>query len=152
MNTIEIDHPASGIGRLTLNRPQVLNAINHELLADFVTATETLEKDTSVKVVILTGAGRAFSAGFDLKAEAAEGAISVEEWAERFQDDWKYFLKIWKSAKPYVAVVHGYNLGGALELSLLADVALASRTANSVYPRSATAAAQGRRCCPGWPG
>ena len=76
--------------------------------------------------MILTGAGRAFSAGFDLKAEAAEGAISVEEWAERFQDDWNIFLRIWKSAKPYVAVVHGYNLGGALELSLLADVTLAS--------------------------
>src|SRR5208283_229767 len=129
MSTIEIDHPASGVARLTLNRPHVLNAINRELLDDFSAATDSLEHDEAVKAVILTGAGRAFSAGFDLKAEAAEGAISVEEWADRFQSDWNIFLKIWKSCKPYIAVVHGYNLGGAMELSLLADVTLASSSA-----------------------
>jgi len=134
MSTIEIDRPASAVARITLNRPQVLNAINRELLDDFVTATDTLEHDPTVKAVILTGAGRAFSAGFDLKAEAAEGSIPVEQWAERFQADWDVFLRIWKSAKPYIAVVHGYNLGGALELSLLADVTLASRTAQFGLP------------------
>ena len=134
MNTVEIDRPATGVGRITLNRPQVLNAINRELLDDFVTATDVLEKDTTVKAVILTGAGRAFSAGFDLKAEAVEGSISAEEWAGRFQDDWNIFLRIWKSTKPYVAVVRGYNLGGALELSLLADITLASRSAQFGLP------------------
>lgn len=134
MNTVEIDRPLAGVGRITLNRPQVLNAINRELLDDFVEATAALERDPDVKAVILTGAGRAFSAGFDLKAEAAEGSISIEEWAERFQDDWNIFLRIWKSAKPYVAAVHGYNLGGALELSLLADVTIAARSAQFGLP------------------
>ena len=134
MSTIEIDHPAAGVARLTLNRPHVLNAINRELLDDFSAATDSLEHDEAVKAVILTGAGRAFSAGFDLKAEAAEGAISVEEWADRFQSDWNIFLKIWKSCKPYIAVVHGYNLGGAMELSLLADVTLASSSAQFGFP------------------
>jgi enoyl-CoA hydratase len=134
MNVIELDRPAAGVGRITLNRPQVLNAINRELLDDFVVATDTFEHDETVKVVILRGAGRAFSAGFDLKAEATEGSIPVEEWAERFQSDWNVFLKIWKSSKPYIAVVHGYNLGGALELSMLADITLASASAQFGLP------------------
>jgi enoyl-CoA hydratase len=134
MGVIEIDRPAEGVGRITLNRPEVLNAINRELLDQFSAATDTFAADTTVKVVILRGAGRAFSAGFDLKAEAAEGAISVEEWAERFQSDWNIFLKMWKSSKPYVAVVQGYNLGGALELSLLADVTVAAATAQFGLP------------------
>ncbi|MGA3214652.1 MAG: enoyl-CoA hydratase/isomerase family protein [Acidimicrobiales bacterium] len=134
MTAIEIDYPANGVGRLTLNRPHVLNAINRELLEDLSLATDTLERDETVRVVILRGAGRAFSAGFDLKAEAAEGAISVEEWAGRFQQDWNVFLKIWKSSKPYIAVVHGYDLGGALELSLLADITLASPAAQFGLP------------------
>jgi enoyl-CoA hydratase len=112
----------------------VLNAINRELLEDLSQAIDTLESGENVKAVILTGAGRAFSAGFDLKAEADEGSISVEEWADRFQQDWNIFLKIWKSSKPYVAVVHGYNLGGALELSLLADITLASPAAQFGLP------------------
>jgi enoyl-CoA hydratase/carnithine racemase len=134
MHTVEIDYPLAGVGRITLNRPQVLNAINRELLDDFVEATTSLEHDAAVKAVILTGAGRAFSAGFDLKAEAAEGSIAVEEWADRFQEDWNVFLRIWKSAKPYVAAVRGYDLGGALELSLLADVTVAARSAQFGLP------------------
>lgn len=134
MNTIEIDHPTTGVARITLKRPHVLNAINRELLDDFSLAADTLEGDEAVRAVILAGAGRAFSAGFDLKAEAAEGSITVEEWADRFQQDWNVFLKIWKSAKPYVAVVRGYDLGGALELSLLADITLASPAAQFGLP------------------
>lgn len=125
MSTVRVDFPAEGVGRITLDRPHVLNAINQELLDDFVTATGQLEKDPAVRSVILTGAGRAFSAGFDLKAEAAEGAQPVEVWVDRFIDSWEVFLRIWRSAKPYVAAVRGYNLGGALELSLLADVTIA---------------------------
>jgi enoyl-CoA hydratase len=126
VSAADVDFPAEGVGRITLNRPHVLNAINRELLDDFVAATERLERDDAVRAVILTGAGRAFSAGFDLKAEAAEGALPAETWADRFVEDWDVFLRIWRSAKPYIAAVRGYNLGGALELSLLADVTLAA--------------------------
>jgi enoyl-CoA hydratase len=126
MSTIEIDRPATHVARITLNRPKVLNAINRELVDEFDDVTTTLEQDESVRVIILTGAGRAFSAGFDLKAEAEEGPLSVEEWSDRFARDWDVFLSIWRSAKPYIAVVRGYNLGGALELSMLADVTLAA--------------------------
>ncbi len=125
-DTVKIDFPADGVGRITLNRPHVLNAINRELLDDLTAAIAQLEHDNSIRAVVLTGAGRAFSSGYDLKAEAEEGPQPAEVWVDRFVDDWRVFLGIWQSAKPYVASVRGYNLGGALELSLLCDVTLAT--------------------------
>ncbi|MHB1928708.1 MAG: enoyl-CoA hydratase/isomerase family protein [Acidimicrobiales bacterium] len=126
MPTVMVDQPSEGVGRITLDRPQVLNAINRDLLDDFQHAAERLEHDPETRAVILRGAGRAFSAGFDLKAEAAEGPQPAEVWVDRFVEDWEVFLNIWNSAKPYVAAVRGYNLGGALELSLLCDVTIAA--------------------------
>jgi enoyl-CoA hydratase len=126
MPTVIVDHPEEGVGRITLDRPRVLNAINRDLLDDFQAAAQELEADARTRAVVLTGAGRAFSAGFDLKAEAAEGPQPAEVWVDRFVEDWDVFLRIWNSAKPYVAAVRGYNLGGALELSLLCDVTLAA--------------------------
>ena len=135
MHTVEIDHPLEGVGRITLNRPHVLNAINHELLDDFVDATSTLTSPRRPEDVHHPQRCRPrLSAGFDLKAEAAEGALPVEEWADRFQSDWDIFLRIWKSAKPYVAAVQGYDLVARFELSLLADVTLAARSAQFGLP------------------
>ncbi len=148
MSAAEIDFPAEGVGRITLNRPHVLNAINRELLDDLAAATERLERDDSVRAVLLTGAGRAFSAGFDLKAEAEEGTLPIETWAERFTEDWDIFLRIWRSAKPYVAAVRGYNLGGALELSLLADVTVASAGAKFGLPEIRHAGGPGAAMLP----
>lgn len=126
MDTVRVDHPVDGVGRITLNRPHVLNAINRELLEDLSVAMAEMEGDAAVRAVVLTGAGRAFSSGFDLKGEAVEGPQPTEVWVGRYLDDWRVFLGIWRSAKPYVASVRGYNLGGALELSLLCDVTLAA--------------------------
>ncbi|HEY8724489.1 MAG TPA: enoyl-CoA hydratase/isomerase family protein [Gaiellaceae bacterium] len=125
MSSVLIDAPADGVARITMNRPEVLNALNRDLLESLTDAFAQVERDDSVGAVVLTGAGRAFSAGFDLKEEATEGAQPAEVWVDRFREDWQRFLAIWRSAKPYVAAVRGYNLGGALELSLLCDVTVA---------------------------
>lgn len=133
-NTVVVDTPADGVGRITLNRPHVLNALNRELLESLVDAVAQLEQDDAVRAVVLAGAGRAFSAGFDLKEEAAEGSQPPEVWVDRFREDWQRFLCIWRSSKPYVAAVQGYNLGGALELSLLCDVTVAADSAQFGAP------------------
>lgn len=148
MSAVQVDFPAEGVGRITLNRPGVLNAINRELLDDFAAATERLEKDPAARAVILTGAGRAFSAGFDLKAEAEEGTQPVEVWVDRFVDDWEVFLGIWRSSKPYVAAVRGHILGGALELSLLADVTVAAPDAKFGLPEIRHAGGPGAAMLP----
>lgn len=143
MSAIEVDRPADAVARVTLNRPQVLNAINRDLLLDLDAALQDLERDQSIRAVILTGAGRAFSAGFDLKEEAADGAIPVEVWLDRFRDDWEVFLHIWHSAKPYIAAVRGYNLGGSFELSLLCDFTVAAEGTKFGAPEIRHAAGPG---------
>lgn len=134
MSTIVVDEPAAGVARVTFNRPRVLNAINRDFLVELDDALRTLEADDTARAIVLTGAGRAFSSGFDLQSEAEEGALPVEVWLDRFRADWKVFLRIWQSDKPYIAAVRGYNLGGSLELSLLCDVTIAAEGAKFGSP------------------
>lgn len=148
MSTVLIDHPADGVARITLNRPEVLNAINRDLLLRLDCAFRAVELDEAVRCVILTGAGRAFSAGFDLKAEADEGTLPIEVWLDRYRDDWKVFLRIWESDKPYIAAVRGYNLGGSLELSLLCDFTLAAEGTKFGSPELRHAAGPGAGMLP----
>lgn len=143
MSAVDVDFPAVRVARVTLNRPRVLNAINRELLLGLDRALADLERDGEVRAVILSGAGRAFSSGFDLKEEATEGALPIEEWLDRFRDDWEVFLRIWRSAKPYVAAVRGYNLGGSFELSLLCDVTVAAEGTKFGSPEIRHAAGPG---------
>src|SRR5437867_4522405 len=119
----------SGIGYLTLNRPDKLNALSAELMAELRHALDLIEEDAEVKVVILTGAGRAFSAGFDIGTKAGEPEIyerSADEWRSRLKQHIDTFLKIWHSGKPYIAAINGYALAGACELAQLCDIKIAS--------------------------
>jgi enoyl-CoA hydratase/carnithine racemase len=121
-----------GIGYLTLNRPDKLNALSQELMAELRHVFEVIEEDSDVKVVILTGAGRAFSAGFDIGAKEGEAEIydrSADEWRSRLKSNIDTLLKIWHSAKPYIAAINGYALAGACELAQLCDIKIASERA-----------------------
>jgi enoyl-CoA hydratase/carnithine racemase len=127
----------SGIGYLTLNRPDKLNALSAELMAEFRHALDTVEDDPEVKVVILTGAGRAFSAGFDIGAKEGEPEIyerSADEWRSRLKQNIDTLLKIWHSSKPYIAAINGYALAGACELAQLCDIKIASERATLGEP------------------
>ncbi len=122
----------SGIGYLTLNRPDKLNALSVELMAELRHALDLIEEDAEVKVVILTGAGRAFSAGFDIGVKEGEPEIyerSADEWRSRLKQHIDTFLKIWHSGKPYIAAINGYALAGACELAQLCDIKIASERA-----------------------
>jgi len=122
----------SGIGYLTLNRPDKLNALSAELMAELRHALDLIEEEAEVKVVILTGAGRAFSAGFDIGTKAGEPEIyerSADEWRSRLKQHIDTFLKIWHSGKPYIAAINGYALAGACELAQLCDIKIASERA-----------------------
>ncbi len=121
-----------GIGYLTLNRPDKLNALSPELMAELRQALDMIEDDPEIKVVILTGAGRAFSAGFDIGAKEGEPEIyerSADEWRSQLKQNIDTFLKIWHSGKPYIAAINGYALAGACELAQLCDIKVASEHA-----------------------
>ena len=111
----------NGIAKLTLNRPEVLNALDEELLAELVAALADIEKDASVNVVILTGAGRAFSAGRDLK-----GVMAGREWVGGVR-----YQALEDLSKPVIAAVNGACFTGAFELAMCADIIIASE--NTVF-------------------
>lgn len=122
----------NGIGYLTLNRPDKLNALSQELMAELRTAFDEIENDSEVLVVILTGAGRAFSAGFDIGAKEGEPEIyerTADEWRSHLKQNIDTLLKIWHSSKPYIAAINGYALAGACELAQLCDIKIASERA-----------------------
>jgi len=108
-----------GIARIILNRPQALNAVTEGLLSDLVAALDDVEKDDSVHVVILTGAGKAFSAGRDV-----EGVLEGREFpgAARYR-------ALEKISKPVIAAVNGACFTGSLELVLYADIIIAPERA-----------------------
>jgi len=117
-----------GIAKITLNRPQVLNALNQQVLSEIQAALEDIGKDDKVGVVLITGAGRAFSAGLDIKVlsglEGGGGAGKVGNKLGRGPIE-----AIESLPKPVIAVINGYCLTGALEMALACDMIIASENA-----------------------
>jgi enoyl-CoA hydratase/carnithine racemase len=107
-------------GIITLNRPEKLNAMNLEMKNELSDALSGMEADGDIKAVVLTGAGRAFSSGYDSgdKPENLPEFLSLKEETLLFNLD-----------KPTIAAVHGYALGDALQQALLCDIIIASENA-----------------------
>ena len=120
------------IAYLTLNRPDKLNALNSGLVSDLQEALDVVEADPDVRVAIITGAGRAFSAGFDINPDPGSPGPhngTPEAWRGHLQDLIDTFMKVWNLPKPVIAAVNGYALGGACELVQVCDVKIASERA-----------------------
>ena len=112
--------------RLTLNRPAKLNAINGAMVEALLAALDAAEADAEVRVVVLEGAGRAFSSGYDL-TEEAEGTIGGPvAWRDLLAADVAATLRFLDSPKPVIAQVHGYALAGGLELAMACDLIVAA--------------------------
>ncbi|PCN50752.1 crotonase [Candidatus Geothermarchaeota archaeon ex4572_27] len=116
------------IAKITLNRPQVLNALNVETFHELERALREAESDPEVRVVIITGAGdRAFCAGLDLKEVAEKGPLEARELSRLGH---RVFRLIENLSKPVIAAVNGYALGGGMELCLSCDLVIASENAS----------------------
>ncbi len=111
------------IATITLNRPEVLNAMNWQLRFDLENALDLLNEDPAVKVVILRGAGRAFCAGAYVKGQTEVQAIG---FFSRHTYLHQLFYKFSKFRKPIIGSLHGYCLGMGLEFALLCDLLIAS--------------------------
>ena len=115
---------------ITLNRPDKLNAISKTMVAELNRAMDDVQRDERVRAILVKGEGRAFSAGFDLEPQTDADRSRDEELAalkQELRDDFDLIMRFWDSPKPTIAAVHGYCLGGALELAVACDLTIAAR-------------------------
>ena len=125
-----VEDDAGPVRRLTLNRPEVLNALSGALVEELSASLGRAATDQRARVVILRGAGRAFCAGYDLKEEAEHqaerGPLDVAAWREELAQDVERMLEIFDHPKPVIAQVHGYCLAGGCDLMMMCDLAVAA--------------------------
>lgn len=136
-NVILIDDPAPQVRRITLNRPEKRNALNHALRGGVIRALQEADQDPAVRVMIVRGAGSCFSSGYDL----GDGNAGQEfpwytaggdgHWPRHVTQGW---MSIWELAKPVIAQVHGYCLAGGSELATCCDLVYMADDAQMGYP------------------
>ena len=117
------------VGLVTLNRPKALNALNQALVEELNAALAIFENDSTVGCTIITGSGKAFAAGADVK-EMADKTF-VDAYLGKFLEGWS---SLSQARKPVIAAVSGYCLGGGCELAMMCDFIIATETAKFGLP------------------
>ena len=147
---LEIDRVGTDgrVARITLNRPEKMNSLSQELLFEFWDALHDLEADQDARVIIVRGAGRTFSAGYDLTPArgGADGVVrryqAVDDQRRRLlmgtrtgmQQITDIHMYFWNMAKVTIAQIHGYALAGGCELAMMADLVVAAEDAQLGHP------------------
>ena len=133
------------VAHITLQRPEKLNAITPAMLRALATVADTLEQTADVRVAILAGAGkRAFSVGADIRAWSQLKPLDM--WRTWIPEGHRAMNRLARLRIPLIAAIHGYALGGGLELALTADIRIAADTSTFAMPEVAIAT------LPGWGG
>jgi enoyl-CoA hydratase/carnithine racemase len=132
VNTLSVERRDDGTALLTIRRPEKLNAMNRAFFAELPQAFKELDDDDTTKVCVITGEGRAFSAGGDIADfDALDGSIEASRRQVRSALD--AFLAIERSETVAIAAVNGIAYGGGTELTLCCDIALASTHAKFAF-------------------
>ena len=119
--------PSDKFATVTLDRPEKLNALNTALLDELDDAVKSASADPDINALIITGAGRAFSSGFDLAAGNLE--MDVQGWRADVLSNMRRLYAIWEAPIATIAAVNGYALAGGMELMLCCDLAIAAEDA-----------------------
>ena len=117
------------VGLVALNCPQVMNALNHQLVREVMDALEAFDNDDNIGAMVITGNERSFAAGADIKELADQSAGQIKE-----NDHIAAFSRIMNFRKPIIAAVSGYALGGGFELAISCDMIVASESAKFGQP------------------
>ena len=122
------------IATITLDRPEKMNALSARLLSEFGHALDNIHEDHDINVLILTGAGRAFSAGFDISpGQAHSERPKTADWDATHQAP-RTLMKLWHLRQPTISAVHGYALAAGNVLAMTADIVIASDDARFGEP------------------
>ena len=130
------------IGRITLNRPKVMNAIDDDLPVELADCVAMANADAGVHVIVLAGAGEAFCAGYDLTyyAQGTGGTGVTQEMPWDPMKDYAFmmrntelFMSLWRSYRPVICKVHGYAVAGGSDIALCADIIVMSTDARIGY-------------------
>ena len=126
------------IAHVTLDRPMKLNAMNDQLLEEFSATIATLGADDAVSVIVVAGAGKNFSVGFDVDpgngySEAAAGLSPYADWAS-LRRNIERWLAVWDTPKPVISAIEGYCMGGATMLAVCTDITVVSEDATLGWP------------------
>ncbi len=124
---------ASGVATIKLNRPKVLNAMNKQLWRDFQAALDDAGNDATIKVLVVTGEGRAFSTGADLKESKTRTLEAYRDYLEELQEASR---KIIHFEKPTIAAINGFAIGSGYELALACDIRIAAQEAQIGSPEA----------------
>lgn len=131
------------IARITLNRPERLNAITRTLTAELGDAVERANAEPEVRVIVLRGAGRGFCAGYDLnwgtqtEAQAQQRAGNIWDPVRDYTGmsrNVSAFMSLWESRRPVICGIHGWCVGGGTDMALCADLIIAAEDARIGYP------------------
>ena len=124
---------AGHVAIIKLNRPQVLNAMNRQLWLDFQTALSDVRDDADIRVLVITGEGRAFSTGADLKDSKGRSIADYRRYLEALQETSRTIIRF---EKPTIAAINGYALGSGYELALACDIRIAAEEAKIGSPEA----------------
>lgn len=119
--------------RLTLNRPEKLNAMNLRLIAELQAGLLRADADDDVNVIVVRGAGRGFCAGHDLDEDAAEDRSSIYDYRLHYIRQFEEFTAPWRTSKPVIASIHKYAIGKGFEFSLFCDVSIVTSDTRMGY-------------------
>ena len=129
---LEVD---AGIARVSINRPKAMNAIHPDIMGPLADALRRADRDNGVRVLVLSGVGEHFGAGYDLKADwIAQYGREPMGARQMLMDCMKLEFTPWDCAKPVIAMVRGYCLAGSCELAMMCCVTIASETAHFGEP------------------
>jgi len=120
---------ADGVAHIELSRPERLNALNKAMLLEINRAMDAAEADAHVRAIVLSGAGKGFSSGFDLKEQMHRQPKGAQVWREILDLDFSTTMRFWRSPKPTIAAVHGPCVAGAFEMALACDITIAAEDA-----------------------
>ena len=142
-HTLAIDRPIEHVVRIAFNRPERSNAISNQLEAELDDALVTLDEDATVRALILTGTGPAFSIGYEMDDPEVEppdfAAFGpgpyLEWWHVREEKHRQALMRIWNLSKPLVAAVNGAALAGGAEYAMICDITIAAESARFGEPQ-----------------